>query len=127
MMEPRQEQASGTARIAAMDLPATPKNDGVAQPRTPLMASENEEEFRARWSAVQLNFVDEPSRAVKEADGLVADVMRRLAEGFAHERSKLEDQWARQEKVSTEDLRLLLQRYRSFFDRLLDVRAPVGA
>jgi hypothetical protein len=91
------------------------------------MASENEEQFRARWMTIQSAFVDEPSRAVKEADGLVADVMKRLAEGFAQERSRLEQQWARQEKVSTEDLRLLLQRYRSFFDRLLDVRAPAGA
>jgi hypothetical protein len=91
------------------------------------MASENEEQFRTRWTAIQSAFVDEPSQAVKEADGLVADVMKRLAEGFAQERSRLEEQWARQEKVSTEDLRLLLQRYRSFFDRLLDVRAPVGA
>ena len=134
MIEKREEQASGTARIATLDLPPIPKTDrapgkeehGEAQPRVALMANENEEEFRSRWTTIQTGFVDEPSRAVKEADGLVAEVMTRLAEVFARERSKLEEQWARKEEVSTEDLRLLLQRYRSFFDRLLGVRAPGG-
>ena len=55
------------------------------------------------------------------ADGLVAEVMKRLAETFAEERSKLEGQWSRGDNVSTEDLRLALQRYRSFFDRLLSM------
>jgi len=64
-------------------------------------------------------FVDEPRRTVEEADKLVAAVMQRLAEGFANERSGLEKQWDSGENVSTEDLRLALQRYRSFFDRLL--------
>jgi len=134
MIETKEEQASGTARIATMDLSPIPKADrapgkeehGEAHPRVALMANENEEEFRSRWKAVQTGFVDEPSRAVKEADGLVAEVMTRLAEVFARERSKLEEQWARKEEVSTEDLRLLLQRYRSFFDRLLGARAPGG-
>jgi hypothetical protein len=65
--------------------------------------------------------VDEPRRTVEQADELVAEVMKRLAEGFAAERERLEQQWGRGEDVSTEDLRLALQRYRSFFQRLLDV------
>jgi len=76
--------------------------------------------LRGRWSNVQASFVDEPRRAVEEADKLVATVMQRLAEGFAGERSKLEKQWDGGENVSTEDLRVALQRYRSFFDRLLN-------
>jgi len=115
MTERMAEQLSGTARIATKDLP----------PSAPLMARENEEAFRTRWSAVQTGFVDEPSRAVREADELVAEVMTRLAEVFAHERSRLEEQWARQKEVSTEDLRVVLQRYRSFFDRLLGVQAQM--
>jgi hypothetical protein len=63
--------------------------------------------------------VDEPRQTVAEADKLVASVMQRLAEGFANERSGLEKQWDRGDNVSTEDLRVALQRYRSFFDRLL--------
>jgi thioesterase domain-containing protein len=119
MTERLEEQPTGTARIATMDLPATPKNG--------LMAAENEEAFRSRWGSIQTGFVDEPSRAVKEADELVAEVMKRLAEVFAQERSRLEEQWARQKEVSTEDLRVVLQRYRSFFDRLLGGGVPRGA
>jgi hypothetical protein len=62
---------------------------------------------------------DEPRRTVEDADKLVAAVMQRLAEGFANERSGLEKQWDSGDNVSTEDLRVALQRYRSFFDRLL--------
>jgi len=128
-------QPSGTARIATMELPPTPKsppaplneNHDEAHPGAQLMASENEEAFRSRWMSIQTGFVDEPSRAVKEADQLVAEVMERLAEVFSQERSKLEEQWTSQKEVGTEDLRVALQRYRSFFDRLLGVRAPGGA
>jgi hypothetical protein len=70
---------------------------------------------------VQGGFVDEPRRAVEQADALVATVVKRLAEGFAKERSTLEQQWDRGDDVTTEDLRVVLQRYRSFFDRLLSV------
>ena len=85
----------------------------------PLMLREEEEAFRSRWMTIQTGFVDEPRRAVKEADALVAETMSRLSEMFTSERSKLEGQWSREEQVSTETLRLVLQRYRSFFDRLL--------
>jgi hypothetical protein len=58
---------------------------------------------------------------VKQADSLVAAATKRLAEMFAAERARLEGQWDRGDNVSTEDLRLALQRYRSFFGRLLSV------
>ena len=78
-------------------------------------------EFKGRWSEIQAGFVDEPRRAVERADGLVADAIKRLAETFANERAGLEGQWDRGSDVSTEDLRQALQRYRSFFSRLLSV------
>ena len=65
------------------------------------------------------SFVDEPRQAVEEADALVADLMTRLAQSFSEERKGLEGQWDRGDDVSTEDLRVALQRYRTFFDRLL--------
>lgn len=90
------------------------------QLETPPLFSESEMgEFRSRWSNVQTGFVDEPRRTVEDADKLVASVMQRLAEGFANERSGLEKQWDEGDHVSTEDLRVALQRYRAFFDRLL--------
>ncbi|HEY3974045.1 MAG TPA: hypothetical protein VGM18_13645 [Candidatus Sulfotelmatobacter sp.] len=94
--------------------------NGDASAPTPLFANNELEQLRTRWSTVQTAFVDEPRRAVEEADGLVASAMKRLAEVFAEERSKLEQQWDKGD-VSTEDLRIALQRYRSFFQRLLAV------
>lgn len=88
---------------------------------TPLFATDESEDFRRRWTDIQAGFVDEPRQAVENADSLVASAIKRLAEMFARERSSLEQQWAQGGDVSTEDLRLALRRYRSFFDRLLSV------
>ncbi len=88
---------------------------------TPLFPSGELDNLRTRWKEIQTAFVDEPRKAVEQADGLVASAMKRLAEVFAQERSQLEQQWDRGDSVSTEDLRVALQRYRAFFDRLLSV------
>lgn len=87
--------------------------------RAPLFASNEAEELHRRWSDIQAGFVDEPRRAVEQADGLVADVMQRMATAFAKERQTLEQQWDRGGDTDTEELRLALRRYRAFFDRLL--------
>jgi len=87
----------------------------------PLLSANETSELRGRWDAIQAGFVDEPRKAVEDADGLVAAAMKRLAEMFADERARLEGQWDRGDDVSTEDLRLALRRYRSFFDRLLAI------
>ena len=88
---------------------------------TPLFPENETANYRNRWTEIQAAFVDEPRHAVEQADGLVAEVIKRLASSFADERSKLEGQWGRGDNVSTEDLRVALQRYRTFFDRLLSV------
>ena len=104
------------------------ENRGSAQVGTttdensaPLFPNNELEGLRSRWSEIQTAFVDEPRKAVEQADNLVASAMKRLAEVFAEERSKLEKQWDRGDDVSTEDLRVALQRYRTFFQRLLSV------
>lgn len=78
-------------------------------------------EHRERWQAIQADFVDDPRQAVKKADELVAELIGQLAKSFADERSKLEGHWDRGDDVSTEDMRVALQRYRSFFGRLLSI------
>jgi hypothetical protein len=88
---------------------------------TPLFSPDEAESLRGRWDAVQTEFVDEPRSAVEKADALVGDVMQRLLDGFSSERNRLEREWDRGDGVSTEDLRVALKRYRSFFDRLLSV------
>ena len=121
--------------------PATPVSDAPRVERAPAVAAkpdsatrtaastepqaifpgEEASGFRSRWDAIQTGFVDEPRVAVEQADALVAQVVTRLAEVFSDERAELERQWDRGDNISTEDLRVALKRYRSFFDRLLSV------
>ena len=98
---------------------AAPKNRPAAEPTTPLFIGNEAEQFRSRWMDIQTGFVDDPRKTVEQADGLVAEVMKKLATVFADERGKLEEQWSRGEQADTESLRVALQRYRSFFERLL--------
>ena len=91
------------------------------EPNLPLFAQNDTQDFRSRWEKIQIGFVDEPRKAVEQADELVASAIKRLAEVFATERHKLEVEWDKTDNVSTEDLRVALRRYRSFFDRLLSV------
>jgi hypothetical protein len=119
-MPSRAGQPAGDPRLRDNSAPVgTPQQTGRDMAPTPLFSENDVNDLRGRWSNVQTGFVDEPRRAVEEADKLVAAVMKRLAEGFANERSNLEKQWDRGDNVSTEDLRIAFQRYRSFFDRLL--------
>jgi hypothetical protein len=93
----------------------------VEQERIALFVPNESNELRARWDRIQVDFVDQPREAVEDADALVSATMSRLAEIFSAERQKLERQWEKNENISTEDLRLTLQRYRSFFGRLLSI------
>jgi hypothetical protein len=142
MSEPRPDGGLSTADIAGRGTgpkpedrptpatsdtgPATGATASVAEPRagadaTPLFPSGDAEGFRSRWSEIQTGFVDDPRHAVEQGDGLVAEVMKRLAETFAEQRATLEQQWDRGDNVDTENLRVALQSYRSFFDRLLSM------
>jgi hypothetical protein len=96
-----------------------PAAEPVADDAGPLLPESQGSELQARWEAIQVQFVDDPRNAVEEADALVASTMQQLADGFASAREDLEGQWSRGEDISTEDLRVALQRYRSFFRRLL--------
>ena len=91
------------------------------EPDTPLFVQGDADRLRTQWNEIQAGFVDEPRSAVERADALVADVMKRLAESFARERDTLDRQWDHGDNVTTEDLRVVLRRYRSFFDRLWSV------
>jgi hypothetical protein len=112
------QPASGAADpTAAVDAPAR----GVQEGPTPLLDEGQLEATMRRWKDIQAAFVDEPQRAVQDADALVAELMQGLAQVFSAERQRLEAQWSRGDQASTEDLRVSLQRYRSFFQRLLSV------
>lgn len=113
------DTSTGTSMDAAPTRAAGRDDRAAAMAPTPLLSSEMTGAYQARWDAIQTAFVDEPRRVVEQADGLVAEMMQRLAETFARERANLERHWDQGGDVSTEDLRLALQRYRSFFQRLL--------
>ena len=95
--------------------------DGGEPELSSLFSDETERELRTQWHEIQTGFVDEPRRAVEQADELVAQLMQQLAQSFSNQRNSLERQWEQAEKISTEDLRLALRRYRSFFERLLSI------
>lgn len=106
--------------------PETPANEprdaaNEKEPLAPLFLPDTATEFRARWDVVQSGFVDDPGQSVRQADELVAQVMKSLADTFASQRAKLEGPVEPTDKVSTEDLRVALRRYRSFFERLLSL------
>ena len=116
----RAERAKSTGEVAKdLERAAASKQDGGST--TALFPEDESKDFHKRWTDIQTAFVDEPRHAVERADELVAQVIKRLADSFAQERSRLEGQWGRGDNVSTEDLRVALQRYHAFFDRLLNV------
>jgi hypothetical protein len=116
-----------TETIAAAGRPQfqeaeTVQDDGRGEPElAPLFGDQTERELRTHWQEIQTGFVDEPRQAVEQADQLVAKLMQQLAQSFSDQRNNLERQWDQAEKISTEDLRIALRRYRSFFERLLSI------
>jgi hypothetical protein len=137
--EPR-EKALATADFAtSANRPATAvqgdrpvleaiNTDGVTQTAikedeelAPLFTQDAATDFRSRWDVVQRSFVDNPQDAVRAGDELVAQAIKTLAETFASQRSALEGGHEHIQESTTEDLRLSLRRYRSFFERLLSI------
>ena len=112
------EEHLSTADFVAGGAPAAKVRE---EEPSQLLAQDFVSDLRGRWDRVQTGFVDEPRAAVQEADELVAQAMKRLAEVFSEERARLEQQWDRGDNVNTEDLRIALKKYRAFFQRLLSV------
>ncbi len=112
-----------TAPAPSAAAPAAPAERPSVERESPtqtlLFADDDLGDLRARWAGVQAGFVDDPKDCVQKADDLVSDLVEKLTTGFALALARLEQQWARGEQVSTEDLRLALMHYREFFERLL--------
>jgi len=111
------ERREPTTQTAPADSPGAERESAAELP----FADHDLADLRARWAGVQAAFVDDPKDCVQKADALVSDLVEQLTTGFAHARSRLEEQWARGEQASTEDLRVALTHYREFFERLLAV------
>jgi hypothetical protein len=119
--QPTAGTGSGAITGAGTAAAVAPAREPIEESSGPLFSQDEAENLRSRWDRIQVGFVDEPRSAVEQADHLVAEAMKRLAEIFAGERAGLEQQWSRGNNVSTEDLRQALRRYRSFFGRLLSM------
>jgi len=111
----RREEDREPLRETNLNVPTRSEEEELAA----LFAQDAAKGFRARWDAVQIGFVDDPKQAVRKADELVAEVMACLADTFSKERAQLEGQLDQTNASSTENLRVALRRYRSFFQRLL--------
>jgi hypothetical protein len=122
MNEEKKEKSLTMADLLAVtEIPMAQRETGEEGQLAALFLPDVAKDFRSRWDAVQISFVDDPRLAVQQADELVAQVMKSLAETFSSERTKLEAQVDLTDKASTENLRLVLRRYRSFFERLLSL------
>jgi hypothetical protein len=116
--DPRHDDDSALHDDAARNDGETPMSEEETN-LAPLFAADVASDFRSRWDVVQRGFVDDPKESVRAGDELVAQVIRSLAESFSNQRDALEG--APADQASTENLRLALRRYRSFFERLLSI------
>jgi hypothetical protein len=116
--EPSAEDAVADSEVQS-EVPEGQDVSGGRSVDESLLPADQSQRFTSHWEEIQASFVDQPRQAVEQADALVADLMQRLAASFSNERERLEGHWDRGDDVSTEDLRVALTRYRSFFDRLL--------
>jgi len=117
--EAAEEIAEASERELESTAPSTSQETAAVTADGALLPDDQSDRFRTRWEEIQASFVDEPQAAVEDADALVADLMQRVTSELTQERTRLENQWAQGDDVSTEDLRVALTRYRTFFDRLL--------
>jgi hypothetical protein len=111
----------------------------VTLPRT------ERDRYQENWLAVQSRFVDEPERALGDANRLVQDVMRRCGYPMADFEQSAADisvdhphvvenyraatrivDRSERSAASTEELRQALVHYRALFDDLLQSDAPNG-
>jgi hypothetical protein len=117
--EPMHDDSVTSTPVAPSQPDTTGRSADVQPPSDELLFAADTSGLRSRWDDIQADFVDDPADCVQKADSLVAEVVEQVTAEFSAARSRLEEQWARGEQASTEDLRLALQRYREFFQRLL--------
>ena len=111
-MEAKQEENKGWQEQVT-----TPK--AVETGPLPWLKGEENDELRTRWNSIQIEFVNEPRKSVEQADALVAETLERIEQAFSNQRTTLNAGWINHADIATEDLRIALQSYRSFFNRLL--------
>ena len=121
--EPVEQELRNEERVRERRAETTTPTSAEVEGLEPLFETDESKRFRTQWLNIQSKFVDDPRESVKQADELVASVLKSVTMGFSDRRVALEQQWNSGEDISTEDLRVALKRYRSFFDRLLTLES----
>ena len=117
-------EEKGTILEAEEAVPSPASGRSAGGMENPLFDPQETKDLQSRWNEIQVAFVDEPRSAVERANNLVSETTKRLIDSFASGRQRIEGEWNSSGEVSTETLRLTLQHYRSFFNRLLTIEAP---
>jgi hypothetical protein len=112
------QMGSGQMGSGQMGSGHAAQQDGEQRER--LIPEDRAASYGQRWDTVKGTFVDEPREAVAQADALVGELLDEL-ETLFHEQRRSIEHGLDTDETSTEDLRLALRRYRSFFERLLAV------
>lgn len=107
-----------TAPESVVSVPTTAPKAVESGPLTWLKGDEVDD-LKSRWKVIQIEFVDEPRKSVEQADALVVEALDRIELVFKNQRTILNERWLNHEDVQTEDLRIALQSYRSFLNRIL--------
>jgi hypothetical protein len=123
VVDPSEEEMENEHRMEERIPENRSQTNSLNEELVPLFEEDAARKFRSRWLVIQSKFVDDPSDSVKQADDLVADVIKNVTMNFANRRVSLEKQWNGGDNTSTEDLRIALKQYRSFFDRLLTLES----
>jgi hypothetical protein len=123
--EPAATDGVEPAASASADEPARAPSDGnlapgapTDDPMAPAWDAGGVEQYRGRWRELQLRFVDDPYAATGEAAALVDDAVSALTQRLTAQKASL-DGWQTAGRDDTEVLRMAMQRYRVFLDRLL--------
>ncbi|MEY4582099.1 MAG: hypothetical protein RL701_6802 [Pseudomonadota bacterium] len=115
----REDETGTYARVENTRTPTSDERPELSA--TPYLSDQTSSQAGERWQRIQGEFVDDPRKSVNEAHELVSELMQRVVDTFAKERNDLEQQWSGGGDVSTENLRVCMQRYRAFFSRLLPI------
>jgi nitrogen fixation-related uncharacterized protein len=131
----------GDARKAEAELAAREKRVRKLEIRPP--TQEDQSRFAEVWRRTQARFVDEPSKAIDEADGLIKEVMQTRGYPVGDFEQRAADisvdhpdvvinyragrEIAERNKsgqATTEDLRQAMMHYRSLFEELVEIEEP---
>jgi hypothetical protein len=85
---------------------------------TAIWTEDSAQDLRDRWREAQLRFVDDPQKAADDIRNLVNEAVEALTAALASHREQL-NSWP--DNSDTEQYRVIVQRYRTFFERLLTV------